>query len=492
MYSGTHNSPMPDPRASTQRAPHRVTRRLPRAFAVCATAAALIALSQAGSARAATVRSTIAPTLSRHVHGHRVGGPVHSAWPAKGRAPRTPQTRWLARQVGTIKPRSCASQRRLARRRCHLRAAATSASSTIALPLKLVRSYAIPADDPSYKRLLNWSWTYDSAVSAAAFAASGDKSNAQQLLDQLAALQHTGGSIEIAFDTSTGQNAPVFRAGTVAWVGLAAAAYDAAFDTGRYLDTEQRAGDYLLSLQTAGGLIRGGPDVSWVSTQHNLIAYVFLVRLGSELEAAGSSTAGDRYLAAARTIGAQINANLLVDDDAGAHFRQGLKDDTQALDVQAFGAMYLQGTGQPALAAQVLDYAQSTLALSGRAVTTSSKPATYNMSYASVGPFSGYAPYVGTGAPVVRWAEGSGEMRLAQAALGQDTRVLDASLASWLAITKGAGALQADQTVTSDAYGVEYHLWPASTAAAWTILAQSAPAFFAAPLQAATSRTPSP
>ena len=127
MYSGTHNSPMPDPRASTQRPPHRVTRRLPRAFAVCATAAALIALSQAGSARAATVRSTIAPTLSRHVHGHRVGGPVHSAWPAKGRAPRTPQTRWLARQVGTIKPRSCASQRRMRSRPTILR---TSACST--------------------------------------------------------------------------------------------------------------------------------------------------------------------------------------------------------------------------------------------------------------------------------------------------------------------------------------------------------------------------
>jgi hypothetical protein len=487
MYSGTHNSPMPDPRASTQRTPHRVTRLLPRAFAVCATAAALIALPQAGSARAATVRSTIAPTLSRHVHGHRVGGPVHSAWPAKGRAPRTPQTRWLARQVGTIKPRSCASQRRLARRRCHLRAAATSASSTIALPLKLVRSYAIPADDPSYKRLLNWSWTYDSAVSAAAFAASGDKSNAQQLLDQLAALQHTGGSIEIAFDTSTGQNAPVFRAGTVAWVGLAAAAYDAAFDTGRYLDTEQRAGDYLLSLQTAGGLIRGGPDVSWVSTQHNLIAYVSLVRLGAELEAAGSSTASDRYFAAARTIGAQIDANLLVDDDAGAHFRQGLKDDTQALDVQAFGAMYLQGTGQPELATQVLAYAQSKFALGGKAVTVSSKPATYNMSYSSPGPFSGYAPYIGSGAPAVRWAEGSGQMRLAQAALGQDTHVLDAIIASWAAITKGAGALQADQTLTSDAYGVEYHVWPASTATAWTVLAQSAPAFFAAPLQPATA-----
>jgi hypothetical protein len=41
--------------------------------------------------------------------------------------------------------------------------------------------------------------------------------------------------------------------------------------------------------------------------------------------------------------------------------------------------------------------------------------------------------------------------------------------------------LQADQAVTSKAYGVEYHVWPASTAAAWTVLAQSAPTFFAAP-----------
>jgi hypothetical protein len=443
-------------------------------------------LSPPASARAATVSPTTAPALSRHVHGQRVGGPVHSAWPAKGRAPRTSQARWLARQVGTIEPRLCATQRRHARRRCQLGRAATSGSGS-ALPLKLVRSYAIPADDPSYKRLLNWSWTYDSAVSAAAFAATGDGSNAQQLLDQLAALQHTAGSIEIAFDTGTGQNAPVFRAGAVAWLGLAAATYDAAFDTGRYLDTERRAADYLLSLQTASGLIKGGPDVSWVSTQHNLIAYVFLVRLANELDAAGATTTADRYFAAGRTIAAQINASLLVDDAAGAHFRQGLNDDTQALDVQAFGAMYLQGTGQPALAAEVLAYAQSRFALSGRAVTTSSKPATYNMTYASAGPFSGYAPYVGTGAPAVRWAEGSGEMRLAQAALGQDTRVLDASIASWLAITKGAGALQADQTLTSDAYGVEYHVWPASTAAAWTILAQTAPAFFAAPLQAATA-----
>jgi hypothetical protein len=477
------------PGTHTQRLPYLFSRRRVFAFVLCAAATALLAFS-AGAAHAAAVQPTIGPAHSGHAqarrHGRRVGGPVRRAWPAVGRAPRTRQARWLARQVGTIRPRSCARQWRQARRRCHLGASSAAVASTVALPLQLVRSYAIPADDPSYNRLLNWSWTYDSAVAAAAFAATADKANSGQLLDQLAALQHTGGSIEIAFDTDTGENAPVFRSGTVAWVGLAAATYDQAFGSSRYLDTEQRAADYLLSLQTASGLIKGGTDVTWVSTQHNLIAYVFLVRLGNELDAAGSSTAGARYLAAAKTIATQINTNLLVVDDAGAHFRQGLNDDTRALDVQAFGAMYLQGTGQPALATQVLAYAQK-FALSDRSVTTSKDPATYNMSYSSPGPFSGYAPYVGDGAPDVRWAEGSGEMRLAQAALGQDTRALDESIATWALINKGAGSLQADRTVNSESYGVEYHVWPASTAAAWTVLSQSAPAFFVAPLRAATS-----
>ncbi len=35
--------------------------------------------------------------------------------------------------------------------------------------LQLIRSFDIPSSDPSYVHLLNWSWTYDSAISAAAF-----------------------------------------------------------------------------------------------------------------------------------------------------------------------------------------------------------------------------------------------------------------------------------------------------------------------------------
>jgi hypothetical protein len=492
------------------------------------TTSVSIGSAQASTTEAASRQARQAPHGHRH-HGHRVGGSVRSAWPASGRAPRTRLARWLGHQVGAVKPRPCAAHWRQARHRCHLgsrrRGAAASISSVagdpgspagtlarivaptppntgsasassasasateLALPLQLVRSYEIPAGDPSYASLLNWSWTYDSAVSAAAFAATGDKANSAQLLDQLAALQHTDGSIELAFNVASGENAPVFRSGTVAWVGLAAATYDQAFASNRYLETEQRAAEYLLSLEGPSGLIRGGPDVGWYSTEHNLTAYVFLTRLGAELQADGNSAAATRYQSAAAALSSAINANLLVTETSGAHFLQGLGDETQALDVQALGAMYLQGTGQAALAAQVLAYAQANFALSGRSVTESANPATYNQTYSATGPFSGYAPYAGKGVPNVLWAEGSGEMRVAEGALGQDTSALDKTIAAWTAITAGRkqGPLQADQSVVSQPFGLEYHVWPASSAAAWTMLAPVAPAFFAAPLPAATS-----
>jgi hypothetical protein len=94
-----------------------------------------------------------------------------------------------------------------------------------------VRSYLIPAGDPSAARLANWSWTYDSAVTAIAFTAAGDRADAATLLDQLLALQGADGSVATAYDVLTGESSDVVRSGTVAWVGLAAAAYDHRFRT---------------------------------------------------------------------------------------------------------------------------------------------------------------------------------------------------------------------------------------------------------------------
>ena len=438
---------------------------------------------------------------------HRRGGRVRRAWPHGGGAPRTPLERWLARQVGPLRALPCNrrhSKGHASCRRAHKASVALAntaavelGSSTVTIPtasggekLALVRSYQIPPGDPSYTRLLNISWTYDSAVSAAAFVAAGAQAHAQQLLDQLAALQNTDGSIDYAFNVSTGEGTPLYRSGTIAWLGLAETSYDLTFHTNRYLASEKLAANYLLSLQGANGLIRGGPDVKWVSTQHNLIAYTFLVRLGSDLTQASAGSEAARYQAAAAQVAAGVDSNLLVLEGSTAYFREGLEDNIQSLDVQALGAAYLAGRGEGNLGELVLAHAQSAFALSGRSISLSLEPASYNETYSSPGPFTGYAPYIGSGAPNVLWFEGTAEMRLATAPYGQSTSTLEESMSRWEALTQSedGAPLQSDQTVNDSAYGVEYHVWPAAAAAAWVILAQSNPKFFAAPLPPGTTQ----
>ncbi len=409
------------------------------------------------------------PPRGHHHAKPRVGGKVHRAWPHTGRPPRSALARWLARQVGPTSVKPC--RRRVKHRlvRCRrakprrkgavgsnrtltmaalepgtdgLRAApqAVAAVSTGTSPLQLVRSYSIPTDDPSYLRLLNWSWTYDSAMTAAAFVVSGAGAEAEQLLDQLSALQHTDGSIEIAFDVASGQAEPVFRSGTIASVGLAGALYDLTERSSRYVAMEQRAAGYLISLQSSAGLVKGGPDVSWYSTQHNLLAYSFLTLLSAEEAADGNRTSAVTYADAASKIANAIDSDLLVHSGSDTYFIEGLGDNVQALDTDALGVMYLASRGETSLAQQVLSYAQSAFSLSGRSIALSSDPATYNMTYSAKGPFSGFKPYLGSGAPDVLWTEGTAELMLAERTLGQSTSALTQSLNAIAAVTPGGSA----------------------------------------------------
>jgi hypothetical protein len=409
----------------------------------------------------------------------------------------------MARQVGPTQVRPCT--RRLKRRvvRCHRAKpprrgivlpgasadlatdaglarsgvmASVASVPTGSATLQLIRSYDIPTDDPSYTRLLNWSWTYDSAISALAFSVNGYGGEAEQLLDQLAALQHTDGSIELAFNVATGTAEPVFRSGTIATVGLAGAVYDLTFHSSRYLQMEERAASYLLSLQGTAGLIRGGPDVGWYSTQHNLLAYGFLASLATELISDGNHPAANPYNTAANKISSGLESSLLVHNGDSAWFIEGLGDSVQSLDADALGAMYLRSRGEDTVAQEVLTYANSAFAVAGRPILKSSNPATYNETYAASGPFSGFEPYLGTGAPNVLWTEGSAEMLLSQELLGRPTAALAGSLNAIAAVTPGQAPVQADQVSVSTAYGAEYHVWPAAAAGAWLMLAEHKPA----------------
>jgi len=448
------------------------------------------------------------PTHKRHLPRH-LGGHVHHAWPSRhGRnRPSRPLARWLARQVGPVK----VHHRRTRRHRAQALARATSTAGSVPFQntgatgsLSLVRSYAIPPDDPSAARLANLSWTYDSAVAAIAFTETGNSGQAQQLLDQLQALQRSDGSIDFAFNVSNGQSIPQFRTGTVAWAGLAAADYRANTCSTRYDPLAYGAAKWLLTQQDTSqtdagyGLLVGGPDVSWSSTQHNLVARAFFARLADAIDlkltsgkgkcsggltgltSTQATTFSTQLRAAVTLIDAGINRQLYVrltpattgrSATAGtAYFREGVNDDVRPVDAQALGAAWLLGLGRDQDAQAVLNYTDQSMLVTGRSVTKSSDPATYNQTYSGTGPYTGYRPYADSSSPNVLWIEGTLEMVFAKNELGLDTSSLDASVTSWQAITGSfAGPLQADRTVTGNVFN-EYHPWPDAAGGAWELL----------------------
>ncbi len=475
---------------------------LTAAFAAIAVAPAATPIA-AASAPSATGKAVDAGSTAS---ARRLGGHVRRAWPAKkAHRPKTAIGRWLARQVGPSKAVSCPKRAKEARARCAsshrkahasassvasiaMRAAAarpgTSQSEKVSLrlstgkrinSLQLIRSFDIPVDDPSYERLLNWSWTYDSAVAATAFSSVGLQEQSGRLLDQLAALQHKDGSIEFAFDVQTGASSETIRAGSVAFDAIAFSDYDSTFGSTLYLDNARRAADYLLSLRNEDGLVRGGPDVQWVSAQHNILTLIALSLLSQQLQEQGDEGGAAYYREAAAIIAKGIDSQLIVRSDEGTHLREGVGDEVVPLDTQALGVIYARFLGDDELAKQVYEYAQKNFAIDGRSITMSKKKASYNMTYEASGPFSGYRPYIGKKAPDVLWFEGTAEMRFASTFLGQPTDALDASMNSWWDITRkqGLAPLGADRTITNNPYN-EYHVWPTAAAGAWTVLSGAA------------------
>lgn len=403
-------------------------------------------------------------SASRRVAPRR-GGTVRAAWPHRGsaRPPRLRLARWLARQTGPVT---------IARRRTRIGSTKTPATgepravaAATSDKLLLVRSFDIPKSDASYAALTNFSWTYDNALAVFAFISNGDKSNATQLLDQLAALQRTDGSLDFAYDVASGAGAGQARAGSLAWVGLAAAAYKRRYNTARYDPLIGGILDYVLALRTSDGLVRGGTDVGWVSTQHNLLTVEMLRDLADQLGSSPSKKVGSWTGAQLNTIqgtmGNAILSKLLVQRGALASFRAGVGDDAIPIDVQALGAMYLDLRGD-ARDTQVANYVLQAGFFVGTRAAADGK-----------GLVSGYRPYLDATSPDVIWSEGTLESQLAFKRLGVISLSTTLSVAS-LSLTSLSGTvgpIAADRT--SESRWGEFHTWSASAPASWLLVLNS-------------------
>lgn len=120
-------------------------------------------------------------------------------------------------------------------------------------------------------------FVYDLSLATQVFALFGDMESAGRILDFFNdAASQTGGAYFNAYDVRDGS--PVesqIHVGPNIWIGIAALQYEHRAKNGRYLPMARRIGDWLIRSQDAEGGLKGGPNFSWYSTEHNLDAYAY-------------------------------------------------------------------------------------------------------------------------------------------------------------------------------------------------------------------------
>lgn len=275
----------------------------------------------------------------------------------------------------------------------------------------LVRSFG--SADGSDER----SYTYDQAMALITAVGLGQTAAAGRLTDGLLALQApSGGFVEVTAARNPAAARPVYRAGISAFAAYALLLRLQSLTPSdpSYLSVSQGASEavgYLLALQRPDGLIAAGsgavsPDgsidpapIGWVSTEHALDSWHALTLASTVLPGTQAAAASS----AAAALAAGILSELWNVD----RFRQGLAasgapDDTDALDANSWGAVFLSAIGRADLAALAL----------GRAALFAAADAG----------LSGYRPFYPQptvpSAPTVVWLEGTAGVALAQQRLG--------------------------------------------------------------------------
>ena len=215
----------------------------------------------------------------------------------------------------------------------------------------LLVSYNIPPQDP-LAFLTGRSWTYDDAVAAIGFLLQGRPDSARVVLSTLQGLMLLDGTLGFSYQVDSSFVDTKVRTGTIAWVGYAFALYQRVTGDSSFLSSAERIAAFLKTLQHPSGSLRGGPDVSWVSTEHNIDAYFFYRELYRV-------TGNADYAVTAGQIRDSLLANHWARTKSGGNFLQGLNDSTPSLDANSWGAIFLWAIGRTTQANQALNYVES-------------------------------------------------------------------------------------------------------------------------------------
>ncbi len=130
--------------------------------------------------------------------------------------------------------------------------------------------------DPS---LNNWAFVYDQSLVAQVYANFSDFERARKILKFFASkADRQEGKFFNAYYADDGSAAEmVVHSGPNIWLGIAILQYTRKSKDASFLELAEQIASAIISLQDEdpeGGL-RGGPNVSWYATEHNLDAYAF-------------------------------------------------------------------------------------------------------------------------------------------------------------------------------------------------------------------------
>ena len=218
----------------------------------------------------------------------------------------------------------------------------------------LLVSYTVPLGD-SLAFLKGRSYTYDNAVGAVSLLLQGRAASARTVLAALQRLISSSGTIGFSYQVNSTALDGRVRTGTLAWVGYAMALYQRVTGDTSFQSSAEAIGGYLKTLQLSSGSLRGGPDVGWVSTEHNIDAYFFYREL---YRITGKST---YQLTATRIKNSLLTRHwVAASSSTPGHFLQGIGDPTPALDANSWGAIFLWAIERSAQASQALKYVEST------------------------------------------------------------------------------------------------------------------------------------
>ncbi|MDD5077445.1 MAG: glycoside hydrolase family 76 protein [Candidatus Omnitrophica bacterium] len=150
------------------------------------------------------------------------------------------------------------------------------------------------------KEIANWSFTYDLALLAQAYSRFSDFERARKILDFFAhrAKRENGWFLNAYYVDDGGPAEFIMHCGPNIWLGLAVMQYTHFSQDQRYLDLAESIAATMIKLQNedAGGGLRGGPNVTWYSTEHNLDAYAFFTMLAEVTGKEAYSRAAQKVL----------------------------------------------------------------------------------------------------------------------------------------------------------------------------------------------------